>query len=228
MSSTRDRRRVRTALGLAACLGLAAAAGRAEAQQERAVPRVPAGLKVAVFPVQAVTPAPSGQWPGGADSRADAREKMNAELGFALASAEGARGWPGPSDLVRMIERNPTIDADPRRLALSGLSGVEAGRDKLRATLHRQLRRLSALANVRIVAIPLGLGWRKPEPPASADTAVSDRPDRPGRTVLEVAMVDTRAARLLWRGELMAPPAAPDEPGSLATLASDFVRMLTP
>lgn len=222
------RRHGRGALGAAtvACLGLMAAAG-VEAQD--AVPRVPAGVKIAVMPVQSVAPAPSGAWPGGAASGEEARRRMDAELAFALSSSGGAGEWPGPRELAAMVERNPTIDADPRRLAVGRLmdGGPEDGR--LRDPLHRQLRRLSALADVRMTAIPLRLSWRAPEPTdGPADTAGPASRPAPGRAVLELALVDTRSARILWRGEVRGAEGPPDEPGTLARLAGDLVRLLAP
>lgn len=240
---------LRRALTAAACagLGLAAAAGSAGAQEEDGAvprPRVPAGVRLAVLPVQAVAPAPSGAWPGGASSRSDARDRMNAELDFALSSSRDASSWSGPRALTRLVERNPMIDADPHRLAVGRLADVDPGEGQLREPLHRQLRRLSALADVRIAVIPLRLTWRPPEQVEESggedgeggeDEAGAAPPDSgrpsvavPGRTVLEVAVVDTRAARMLWRGEVLAAPSEPDAPGSLATLASNLVRLLSP
>lgn len=228
------RRSGRTALTLAVCAGVALAASAAGAAAQQVTPRVPAGVKLAILPVQDVAPAPSGAWPGGASSRADALDRINAELDFALASAEGVAGWPGPRELTRMVERNPMIDAHPHRLAVGRIDQVEPGEGRLRATLHRQLRRLSALADVRIVAIPLRLAWRVPGGDgegggeAAGAEGAGGSATGPGRPVLELALVDTRAARVLWRGEVAGPEAPPGEPGALATLAADLVALLSP
>ena len=229
------RRIGRAVLTGTACAGLALAAAAAGARAQQVAPRVPAGVKLAILPVQDVTPAPSGAWPGGASSRDDALGRMNAELDFALASSEDAAGWMGPRRLTRLVERNPMLDVHPRRLAVGRLAEVKPGEGQLRATLHRQLRRLSALADVRIVAIPLRLAWRRPaedgengeEAPGAEDAAGSSARG-PGRTVLELALVDTRAARLLWRGEVLGAEGPPGEPGALASLASGVVELLSP
>lgn len=210
---------------------MAAVGGRAQAQEP--APRVPAGVEVAVLPVQRVAPAPSGAWPGGAASRDEARGRMDAELDFALAASEATGGWPGPADLAEQVERNPTIDADPHRLAVGRLIDTDPEDAELRDPLHRQLRRLSALAGVRIAVIPLRLAWRPPEGTAGGgDTAAAGagRSDTAGagRAVLELAIVDTRAARVLWRGEVRGAPGPPDEAGTLATLAADLVQLLSP
>lgn len=227
------RRIGRTALAGAACAGLALAAAAGGARAQQATPRVPAGVKLAILPVQDVSPAPSGAWPGGASSRSDALDRINAELDFALSSSESAAGWPGPRELTRMVERNPMIDAHPHRLAVSRLAGVEPGEGRIGETLHRQLRRLSALAGVRMVAIPLRLAWRPPErgdgEGGGAEAGDADGPAAaPGRPVLEVALVDTRAARVLWRGEVPGAAGPPGEPGALATLSANLVALLSP
>lgn len=250
METGATRRRV-LAGAVCAGLGLAAAAGGVRAQE--AAPRVPAGVRLAVLPVQQVAPAPSGAWPGGASSAANARGRMNAELDYAISSSEDAAGWAGPGALGRMVERNPMIDADPHRLAVDRLSEIEPGEGQLREPLHRQLRRLSALAQVRLAAIPVRLTWRPPEelgdgedgdggdagggdeadagggaPDDTAPGAGEDAGAAEGRTVLELVVVDTRAARVLWRGEVRGRSAPPDEPGTLAKLASNLVGLLTP
>lgn len=240
---------LRRALTAAACAGLALGAFPPGAVAQEGAegaprPRVPAGVKLAVLPVQSVSPAPSGAWPGGASSRSDARDRMNAELDFALSSSRDAAAWSGPRALTRLVERNPMIDADPHRLAVGRLAGVEPGEQQLREPLHRQLRRLSALADVRIAVIPVRLTWLPPGELAGSDGEEGDgsggeagaasgdsagpSPHAPGRTVLETVVVDTRAARVLWRGDVLAAPAPPGAPGSLASLASNLVRLLAP
>ncbi len=228
------RRFGRTALAGATCAGIALAAAAGGASAQEVAPRVPAGVELAILPVQDVSPAPSGAWPGGASSRADALDRMNAELDFALSSSENASGWPGPRELTRMVERNPMIDAHPHRLAVAQLAAVEPGEGRLGGTIHRQLRRLSALAGVRIVAIPLRLAWHPPGQAgedggdaAGADSAGASA-EGPGRPVLELALVDTRTARLLWLGEVPGAAGPPGASGALATLAANLVGLLSP
>lgn len=208
-------------------------AAEAAAQEEQVVPRIPAGVKVAVVPVQGVVPLPSGAWPGGASSRADARSMMSSELTFALSESEAARRWAGPEALVRMLERNPTMGTDPRQLAVRSLATLESGEGRLPGPLHSQLRQISALAGVRLVVIPLALEWRSAEAgtPEAADSAGAEErgaAEHAGRAVLRLALVDTRAGLLLWRGELAGQPSQPDSPAALATLASGVVTTLVP
>lgn len=187
---------------------------------------------MAVLPVQAVTPLPSGAWPGGATSRADARSRMDGEMTFALSESEAASRWTGPQDLVRMLERNPTVDTDPRQLAVRSLAGLEPGEDRIAEPLHSQLRRISALAGTRLVLVPLSLEWRAAaeadEPGADDAVPEGGSGGTDGRAALRLALVDTRAGLLLWRGELTGQPSPPDSSAALATLASGLVRTLLP
>lgn len=217
-------------------------ATEAAAQEEHVVPQIPAGVKVAVVPVQGVAPLPSGAWPGGARSRADTRSMMSSELTFALSESEAGRRWAGPEALVRMLERNPTMGTDPRRLAVRSLAALESGEDRIPGPLHSQLRQISALAGVRLVVIPLLLEWRPAEAADSAGAAdlgagrasdstpaaAPEAGEPVGRAVLRLALVDTRAGLLLWRGELAGQPASPESPAALATLASGVVATLVP
>lgn len=223
--------RGREAIGTAGVvwLGLAAAVGAAT---QEGPPLVPSGVPVALLPVQSVAPAPSGIWPGGASSSSEARRRMNAELDFALGSSEATRGWTGPRELARLVDRNPMIDVDPHRLAVDRLAAGDSPDEGLREPLHRQLRRLTALADVRLAAIPLRLAWRSPDAEAEgsgkSDVAAPGERGDSGRAVLELALVDTRAARVLWLGEIRADRAPPDAPGTMAALAEDLVRLLSP
>lgn len=206
-------------------------------------PTIPGGTPVAVLPVQAARPAPSGAWPGGSRSLDRTLEAANAELAFAFRELRGAEGWVLPDDAIERVRRNPLLKVDPERLAYRLL--LEPPEDgRLIDPVHGQLRSLAALFGTRVVIVPVVVSYRTAETPkkegegdeeadreaeegaAVAAPAGEDSP--PGRGVLLVAVVDARAGRLLWHGEIEGELAPPESPALLATLASEVAGALTP
>lgn len=118
---------------------------------------------------------------------------------------------------MELARRNPLLDAEPARLPVGGVTGLEPD-EELPGALRSQVRALGAAADARLVLIPLELGWEAP----------GDAANRDGRAVLRLALLDVRSGRLLWRGSVYGEPAAVDEPAALATLAQKLTRSLTP
>lgn len=212
---------------------LFAAAGAGRAQEKERVPRIPSGVSLVVTPVQSVAPLPSGSWPGGADTRREALAAVNSEMDFAISEEPLARRWTPPAEVVEQVGRNPLLDVDPRHLAYRGLL-AERDEPRLYEPLHGQVRKLSALLDARLVAVPLRL-WYAPADTAAAGEAGGDAGgrDRPaeasggaGRAVLRVAVVDARSGRVLWKGTIVGDPAPGGSSAALATLARNFVRTL--
>lgn len=226
-----------TATLVAAGLTVALAASGAGAQER--LPRIPSGITLVVAPAQSVVPTASGAWPGGAASRAAALETMNSELDFAISEEERARSWTPPAEVVEQVGRNPMLDVDPEQLAYRGLLAKKGEDDpELHAPLHGQLRKLTALLDARLVALPLRV-WYAPadtaadttagagDGPSDGDGAASAaRREPPGRAMVRIALVDTRAGRLLWTGDIGGAPASARSPEALATLAANVVRTL--
>lgn len=229
------RRPYRAAATIAAVAGLLAAAGSVRAQPEDAVPRVPSGVNLVLAPVQSVAPTPSGAWPGGAGSRQDALAALNSEVDFAVSEEPLARNWTPPGEVVEQVRRNPLLDVDPEHLSYRGLL-ADRDEEELYSPLHGQVRRLSALLGARLVVVPLRV-WYAP-----SDTALAGREDGElprvvagdrrvtmgGRAVARVALIDARAGRVLWKGEVASDPAPGDSPALLATLAANLVDTLIP
>jgi hypothetical protein len=220
---------------VAALLLLAAAAAPAPAEGQESVPRFPFGTPVAFVPVQSVQPLPGGGWPGGADAEEETLRTMDAELAFALAGTRGAAGWALPDDVVRRVERNPTLRVDPRRLAYQGLLEKPDLRRQIYEPLHGELRAISALFDTRYVVLPISL---RAEPAPGATDAASSAPDAaagapaagraPVRARLLLAMIDIRSSAIAWYGEIAGDPAPPDSPALLATLAERVADLVAP
>lgn len=198
-----------------------------EADQE-APPRLPAGVAVVFLPLQSVGRAPAGGWPGAEEGGQAVLDRFDDEVGFALRERRSTRAWVTPGRAADVAGRNPMLDVDARALAFQGIRNQED--DPLYEPLHGQLRSLTALLDARLVVLPFGLHYERA---ASDDDTASDRPEADpdasrGRPVLEVAIVDTRAGRLLWVGNVEGAPTDPGASGMLTELADRLVRRLAP
>ena len=227
ISSSRRRPAVPGAACLAVVAGLLATAGPLRAQEDR-IPRIPSGVPLVVTPVQAILPTASGGFPGGTSSRSAALDAVNAEVDFAVSEEPRANRWASPSSVVRAADRNPMLDVDPRQLSSRGLT-VDGGGRYLYEPLHGQLRSLAALLDARLVALPLVVWYRTAEeiegeeegsPAATEGTAR-------GRAMMRVVLIDARAGKVLWKGEVGGDRAPADSPAALATLAAQLVKMLS-
>lgn len=190
------------------------------------------GVPLLILPVQSVSPAPSGMMPGGAASRSEARSRATAELAFAVSESEGTESWIGPSTITDRAEKNPLLDADPVRLPVTGLDRVEVGKGRVPDPLHGQLRGLAALTGARLVLIPTRLTYE-----AAADSAgatedggeeASRRIPPPGRATFHVTLLDTRAGRVLWRGQVHGNAASAGSSAAVATAAANLVSTFSP
>lgn len=227
------RRGVLLAAFLALTLPAAGAAqeGGAGERAAPAVPGLPGGVPVVLLPVQSAAPLPSGAWPAGAESRSALLERMNAELDYAFRELGSEAGdWHVPAEVVERARRNPTLDLEPRRLAVQVLAGRSEG-DRVPAPLHGQLRRVAALFGARYLFLPLGLGWKAGDdvpgageaeaaPPDSAGGPGGREPRTTGRAALELALVDIRRGLVIWRDTVHGAAAPRDSPALLATLAA--------
>lgn len=230
-STGADRRSSRLAAAVLAVALVFLATSTASAQERR--PAVGYGVPLLVLPVQSVSPAPSGMMPGGAASHGEARSRATAELSFAVTESEGTESWIGPSKIAEQAENNPLLDADPVRLPVTGLDRVEVGKGRVPDPLHGQLRGLAALTGARLVLIPTRLTYE-----AAADSSsgapeedgedASPRIPPPGRATFHVTLLDTRAGRVLWRGEVHGSAAPAESSAAVATAAANLVTYFSP
>lgn len=111
------------------------------------------------------------------------------EIAFAVRD-HGVKGqWAFPADLARSARRNPGYTADPYNIAVDALTPVERDADKIIGEpLAGQLRAFAGLFNARYALVPVDL---RLVPDASG-----------GRASLHLVVVDTRAARLTWKGDV--------------------------
>lgn len=228
-----ERRLHRIAAGAVAA-GLALlAVPPAAAQEDR--PVVGHGVPLLVLPVQAVSPTPGGMLPGGTGSAAEARSRASAEIDFAVSESEGTSSWVGPGKITERAEKNPLLKADPVRLPVTGLGQVEVGKGRVPDPLHGQVRGLAAVTEARLVLIPTRLSYRA-APDSTAGSPGEDgdgegegeRIPPPGWAVFEVTLLDSRAGRVLWRGEVHGSPAPAESSAAVATAAAGLVSHFAP
>jgi hypothetical protein len=166
-----------------------------------------AGLRTIVVPVQALR-ASTVQGLEGAQGRA-----VRDSLDKALADSIGARGlrgtWTFADAVVRSAKRNPTYAADPYTLAAGQVREAAARRRDdipLADPVAMQLRTLVGLQDSRYALVPLDLRFE----PVTGGVRAS----------MTLALVDARAARVAWAGEVSAAPVADLTPAVAATLVA--------
>jgi hypothetical protein len=223
-------------LGLVACAALGLLlTGPADVrgQEEAAMPHFPNGTTVVLVPVQSTLPLDDGSWPGMARTEEDALRAMDAELEFAFGERRSAEDWVLPSELRRTMERNPSLDIKPDRIAYSPLLVPIPDRKYIPEPLHTELRTLAALYDTRYVVVPLRLTVET----ESVDDARSGSEVAYGggdavapaqRAYLLAAMIDIRRSEVLWLGEFNGDPGTSDSGALLATLANNVAEQLAP
>lgn len=102
--------------------------------------------------------------------------------------------WAFASTLSRSARRNPTYLTDPYAIRATQAILVQLRKpdDPLAEPVASQLRGLTGVSDARFALVPLDIRF---EPVAPG-----------GRAVLRLALVDTRAARVTWFGEVQGTP----------------------
>ena len=197
------------------------------------MPRFPNGTTVILVPVQSTLPLEDGSWPGMARTEEEALRAMDAELEFAFGERRSAEDWVLPSDLRRTMERNPSLDIKPDRMAYSPLLVPLEDRKYIPEPLHSELRTLAALYDTRYLVVPVRLSVETEstdEARSGSEVAYSggDAMAPASRAYLLAAMVDIRRSDVLWLGEFTGDPGTPDSGSLLATLANRMAELLAP
>lgn len=121
-----------------------------------------------------------------------------------------------PADLRASAKRNPTYAADPAVIrAGEAVRRLERNaRGALAEPVASQLRVLAGLHDANFALVPVELRFE----PAGAQ----------GRAILHLAVVDIRAARLAWSGDVAGDAASTPSPSVLATLAVRVANLIVP
>jgi len=167
-----------------------------------------------VVPVQTLRVAVP-EW---ADKVGDPRAYLSTvddEFAFAIRDHGLKVQWAFPQDLARSAKRNPGYTADPYALTLAPLRPVERDPDKLIAEpLAGQLRTFTGLFNARYALVPVELAL-VPDPSG-------------GRASLHIVIIDTRAARVMWKGDVSSDGVRNFSPAVAAGVAGRVADLFTP
>lgn len=211
---------MRIAFPLCATL-LVAAACATKPQPQTEPARLPArplaafaGQRVIVLPVRYLRPADSLQWAASAGKASAYLAVVDSEVAAAL-SARGMQSmWVFPPEISRSAKRNAAYVSDPHTLAADWLRPPYRPKPQtlLADPLATQLRSLVALHDARYALLPIELRF---EPAAGG-----------GRAVLHVAMIDARAAQIVWIGDVASDAAASFSPAVATSVAGHFADLV--
>jgi hypothetical protein len=138
------------------------------------------------------------------------------EIAFAIRERTFKGKWAFPADLARSARRNPGYAVDPYSVTLDPLAPVERDPDKIIAEpLAGQLRAFAGLFNARYALVPVEM---RVAPDASGG----------GRATIHVVVVDTRAAKITWKGDVSGDVARSFSPAIAAGLAGRVADLFTP
>jgi hypothetical protein len=138
------------------------------------------------------------------------------EIAFAIRERAFKGKWAFPADLARSARRNPGFAADPYAISVGPLAPVERDPDKFIAEpLAGQLRAFAGLFNARYAFVPVEM---RVAPDASGG----------GRATLHAVVVDTRAAKITWKGDVTGDVVRAFSPAIAAGLAGRVADLFTP
>ena len=136
------------------------------------------------------------------------------EIAFAVRERALRGKWAFAPDLARSAKRNPTYAVDPYTIALDPLKPVERDPEKIIGEpLSGQLRAFAGLFNARYAFIPVELRLA---------------PDAAGaRATIHAVVVDTRSARLTWKGDITGDAVRAFSPAVAAGIAGRVADLFT-
>ncbi|MFL5577342.1 MAG: hypothetical protein ACJ79S_15395 [Gemmatimonadaceae bacterium] len=191
-----------------------------------------AGERIVLVPAQRLRDAGALGWLAEAGSPATYLANLDDEIAFALADRGVGRGWVMPRDVVRSARRNPTFATDPHALGVAPLlPGARAprGGEPLAEPLASELRTVVALGDARYVLVPVELRFERVAAPASAGGITAPgAAAASGRAILRLALVDARAAKVRWSGDVASDPAPRLSPALAAGVAGRVADLVAP
>ncbi|CAN5888733.1 hypothetical protein BH23GEM7_BH23GEM7_05340 [soil metagenome] len=188
---------------LAVLLVLGCARGGARRAE---LPRAPSplhlgGQRVLVLPLQSIVGLPEG-----------GRERLNAEILFALGERDGRVIWIPPAELQRALSRSPAYAAAPHALPADPV--LQHREPRVTEPLAGELRRYSALMDARLVLL-----LREARFARAADADV-------GNLRIGAVLLDARSGRVLWWGEAAGDASATPDPAAAASAAAALAERL--
>ncbi len=166
-----------------------------QAKEDGAAPVSPLsgmiGRHMVVFPGQYLALAgPGGTW----DITQEGRTLLpilDEEIADAMRKRGANNNWTFGPDITARADRNAGLAGDPRQLSVQAVRRNPAGDTPLPEPLASQIRTLVSLTNARYALLPI-------------ETHLDNRNgERKGS--LRVLMIDSRTARIVWAGDIVAP-----------------------
>jgi hypothetical protein len=174
-----------------------------------------ASEQVVLLPVQGLR-FTVPEWTSNVGDERAYRGAVDDEIAFAIRERAFKGKWAFPPDLARSARRNPGYAADPYTIALAPLAPVERDADKIIAEpLAGQLRAFAGLFDARYAVVPVEL---RVAPDAAGG----------GRATLHLVVVDTRAAKLTWKGDITGDVVRSFSPAIAADLAGRVADLFKP
>ncbi len=159
------------------------------------------GQRVLVLPLQNIIGLPH-----------DGRERLNAEILFALGERDDRVVWIPPAELQRALRRSPAYAATPEALPADAV--LQRREPRVSEPLASELRRYSALMDARLVLLL-----------REARFARTDDTDL-GSLRIGAVLLDARNGQVLWWGEAAGDASANPDPAAAASAAAALAEGL--
>ena len=146
------------------------------------------GRQVVVLPAQLLsTSGPAGTWDVRPDE-APLLKLLDEEIADAFRKRGVRSNWTFAAELIASATRNAGLAGNPLALPVAGIRRIKASDTPLPEPLASNIRTLVSLTNTRYVIMPL-------------ETKVDIKAER-RKGALNLLLIDSRTARVLWAGEV--------------------------
>ena len=173
-----------------------------------------ASRSLAVTPAQHMVTGDSLGFAAQLGDRAAVLARVDDEIEFALAARQTAKQWQGAKVIARRMRNGGPYGVDAFDLGTAILRDPRLNVSQaLLDPLASNLRNLIALSTEsRYVLVPYELSFAGPK--------------GAGRAILKLALIDARAARLVWLGVVVSDPAAKASLGLAASLGEHVADLV--
>jgi len=175
-----------------------------------------ASLRMITMPTQFLRGGDALGW----SAKAGDPKQFLAAVDQALEAALRERGlgttWAFAGDLARMARRNPTYATDPSAIrAGDAVRVMERRKDaQIPEPVASQIRVLAGIHDARHALIPVELRFD------------AEKGDAGGRAVLHFVVLDVRASRISWAGDIPSEVAPEFSPALATALARRFADLI--
>jgi hypothetical protein len=177
-----------------------------------------ATMRLLFLPVQAVTAPPGFAWASAIGNEQAFRARADSALDALLRERGITSMWAMPSDMERTARRNPQYAIAPKDIRAGYAARVlsRSRDDEIPEPVASQLRTLAGFHDARHALVPVEI---RAEPGSAPST---------GRLTLRVAVLDLRASRLVFIGDIVGADAPTFTPDLSTALARRFVDLIAP